>query len=95
MSEDKAEYTWTVSAKQSLTSGMVAFDVTYKTDKVDTTDGTMLMTVFKNAEKAFEGDGYKVAKIIPNNMKELANQKEEKQRLKELAKENQEKVESK
>jgi hypothetical protein len=94
--EAKKDFAYSVTVKQSLTSGIVAFDVTYSTDyAIDALKGEKLLTIFKNVQEAFSKDGFKVASIIPNNMKDLANKQQEKKTQKEIENENKEKAQIK
>jgi hypothetical protein len=96
VSEDsKNDYAFSVTVKQSLTSGILAFDLTYSTDYAIDLKGEKLLTIFKNVQEAFQKDGFKVASIIPNNMKDLANKQQEKKSQKEIENENKEKAQIK
>ena len=74
---EKTGYKYSIKFNQSLTSGTIAFEGYYAFDTVDEglIDNHPLLHILKNIEKQFQEAGYKVASIIPNNMKDLENKK--------------------
>jgi hypothetical protein len=69
----KTGYKYSIKFNQSLTSGTIAFEGYYAFDQVGDYDKKTLLELLKNTEKVFQDEGYKVASIVPNNLKQLAN----------------------
>ena len=78
---EKTGFKYSIGFGQSMTSGVLAFHGEYHFD--DPTEFNLqnakLLTMLKNQEEVFTNAGYKVASIIPNNMKQLPNTKKEKE----------------
>ncbi len=73
---EKTGYKYSIKFNQSLTSGTIAFEGYYAFDDFVTDyDPERLLTMLKNTETVFQAAGYKVASIIPNNMRDLENKK--------------------
>jgi len=78
LSEQPKTYAYSVYTKQSLTNGIIAIETSFHTDKVEEAkDAKTIFEIFANLEQKYKDKGYKVASMIPNNMKELANKKTE------------------
>ena len=74
---EKTGYKYSIGFGQSMTSGVLAFHADYSFDGDDGLDTKFLVEMLQKQEKAFADAGYKVASIIPNNLKDLPNSKKE------------------
>ena len=83
---EKVSYKYSIKFSQSLTAGTIAFEGYYAFDDKDEYDPMVLLKMLEDTEDAFAKEGYKVASIIPNNMRDLANRKSELQLAKEVNK---------
>ena len=70
---EKTGYKYSIKFNQSLTSGTFAFEGYLGFDHPSEFDATILVNMLKEQESAFQAEGYKVASIIPNNLKQLSN----------------------
>ena len=70
---EKTGCKYSVKFNQSLTSGTIAFEGYYAFDHLGEYEPSVLVTLLHNTEKLFQDAGYKVASIVPNNLKQLAN----------------------
>ena len=70
---EKAGYKYSIKFNQSLTSGTIAFEGYFAFDLLNEYDKQALLILLQNTEKVFQDAGYKVASIVPNNLKQLAN----------------------
>jgi len=70
---EKTGYKYSVKFNQSLTSGTIAFEGYYAFDEIEDYDKETLLGLLVTTEKVFQDAGYKVASIVPNNLKQLAN----------------------
>ena len=77
MSEGKTGYKYSIKFNQSLTSGTLGFEGYYAFDEYDSFNPHILLEMLKEQEKVFTEAGYKVASIVPNNLKQLANKPKE------------------
>jgi hypothetical protein len=68
---EKTGYKYSIKFNQSLTSGTIAFEGYYAFDNPSEFDKGILLGLLIAQEKAFQDKGYKVASIIPNNLKQL------------------------
>ncbi len=71
----KTGYKYSIKFNQSLTSGTLAFEGYFGFDDPQEFEeqSAKLLTMLQKTEEVFTTAGYKVASIIPNNMRELAN----------------------
>lgn len=75
MSEQPKQYAYSVYQKQSLTNGIIAIEVSFHTDNPDEAkSGDIVYEIFKNTEDKFK-QNYKVASLIPENIKQLPSSK--------------------
>lgn len=70
---EKTGYKYSIKFNQSLTSGTIAFEGYFAFDSPIDFDPTVLVSMLKEQESAFQNEGYKVASAVPNNMKQLPN----------------------
>ena len=71
----KTGYKYSIKFNQSLTSGTIAFEGYFAFDEFHEFDTkpNPLLPMLQSIEKDFMDAGYKVASIVPNNLKQLAN----------------------
>ena len=72
---EKVSYKYSIKFNQSLTSGTIAFEGYYAFDEHEKYNPHILLTFLKETENTFKDAGYKVASTIPNNLKQLGNDK--------------------
>jgi hypothetical protein len=70
---EKTGFKYSIKFSQSLTSGTIAFEGFYAFDEIKDYDKETLLRLLVSTEKVFQDAGYKVASIVPNNLKQLAN----------------------
>jgi hypothetical protein len=74
---EKTGYKFSAKFNQSLTSGTIAFEGYFGFDSFEEylLNKDVLLRILKEQEEIFTKEGYKVASIIPNNLKLLGNDK--------------------
>lgn len=75
---EKVSYKYSIKFSQSLTSGTIAFEAYHAFDLLSEYDKNALLLLLQNTEEVFQKAGYKVASIVPNNLKQLPTVKNSK-----------------